>query len=166
MALTIETGAGVENADSYVAVADLDTFASERGFSDLPAVGADKEVLLRLAFDYVEAHRHQFEGHKTNEGNTYSQFPRCGLTIDQEDVDEDTVPVEVKRAQMQLAMDAVSEDLSPTGDGQVVIREKIDVIETQFDAGGSPAPQPIFAKADKWLAPLFRTGGGVNLIRV
>ena len=159
MALTIETGAGVENADSYVEVADLDSFASERGITSLPATEPEKEALLRLAFDYVESHRRRFNGVKTNEGNTFPQFPRTGLTIDGEEVDENTVPREVKLAQMQLAIDAVDQDLAPTGDGRAIIREKVDVLETQYDSGASGAPQPIFAKANAWLDPLFRNGG-------
>jgi hypothetical protein len=167
MALTVEDGTGIENADSYATVTELIAFATARGVDgNLPATEDEREVLLRLAFDYVEAHRAQFQGNKSNEGNTYPQFPRCGLFIDGDEVASDLVPVEVKKAQMQLALDAVDDDLSPTGTGQAVIREKLDVLETEYEAGQSPAPQPIFTKANQWLRPLFGNSGMPHTLRV
>jgi hypothetical protein len=159
MALTIEDGTGVADADSYATVAELDAFAAARGFSSLPATDADKEVLLRLAFDYVEAHRGQFLGTKANLGNEFAQWPREDVCLDGEDLAATEIPRELKRAQMQLAVDANDETLSPTGTGQAVIREKLDVLETEYAEGGSIAPQPIFAAANKFLAPLLKTGG-------
>lgn len=166
MALTIEDGTGVANADSYATVAELDTFASDRGITSLPATDAEKEVLLRLGFDFVEAHRAQFKGTKYVEGNQYSQFPRCNLYVDGELLETDEIPKEVKLAQMQLAVEAVSRDLFPTGDGRAVIREKLDVLEREFADGASIAPQPVFAKANQWLRPLFGHSGMPHTVRV
>jgi Putative DnaT-like ssDNA binding protein len=166
MALTVEDGTGIVDADSYVTVAELDAFAAARGVTTLPALDADKEVLLRLAFDYVEAHRGQFQGVKTYEGNSYSQFPRENLYVDGEEVGPAVVPREAKRAQMQLAIDADDATLSPNGTGRAVIREKLDVLETEYEAGQSPSPQPVFTKANQWLRPLFGNSGMPHTLRV
>lgn len=160
MALTIEDGTGVANAESYASVAELDVFAVARGVT-LSAVEADKEVLLRAAFDHVEALRADFKGTKANTGNTFSQWPREDVQIDGEDITNTTIPKELKNGQMQLAIDLQDLDggLAPTGTGQAIKREKVDVIETEYQDGGSIAPQPVFAKAFQFLNPLLKTGG-------
>lgn len=52
--LIVEDGSGVDNANTYVDVAYLDSYASDRGFS-IPTDEADKQVFLIRAFDYLHA---------------------------------------------------------------------------------------------------------------
>ena len=53
MTLVIEDGTGKSNAESYISVADADTYHSNRGNTDWAALTtAEKERLLRIATDY------------------------------------------------------------------------------------------------------------------
>jgi hypothetical protein len=51
----------------------------------------------------------------------------------------------------------------PTGTGREVIREKVDVLETEFAAGAGGSPQPYLAKVRALLAPLLSTSGTAGL---
>jgi hypothetical protein len=77
------------------------------------------------------------------------------------------VPELVKRAQCQLAIDAATYDLMPTGAGREVVREKVDVIETEYAQRGSASVTPLFHKALSFLCPLFRNSSGrLRVVRV
>lgn len=53
MALVVEDGTGVANANSYTSVANFQLYAQQRGLT-VPSVGPDCEVLLIKAMDYLE----------------------------------------------------------------------------------------------------------------
>lgn len=55
MALVVETGYGVVDADSYATVAEADAYWGARVNADwAAAVGADKEAALRMASEYLD----------------------------------------------------------------------------------------------------------------
>lgn len=168
MALIIEDGTVVANANSYVTLVEYRAFALARGVV-VPAVDADAEVQLIEAMDYLEAQRSKYQGHKTDDAQAL-QWPRTGVTIDcYIIVSSDAIPNELKQAQMRLAMEVNAGNiLMPTSDGRVVKREKVDVIEREFmtggDNGNSGLPSPSFPAVDALLAPLFAAcGGGFGL---
>jgi hypothetical protein len=51
----------------------------------------------------------------------------------------------------------------PTGDGREVIREKIDVLETEYAPGSGGAAQPVLSKVRAFLAPVLKTAGSGGL---
>lgn len=157
MALIIEDGTGVANANSYVSLVDARAWAALRGVS-LPAVDADAEVALMKAMDFIEALRLRFSGSKTLSTQSL-QWPRTGATLDGVALDDDAMPSELRSAQVQLAIDSTSVDLQPTGTGQEVLREKIDVIEVQYAERGAGTVQPQLNKAMAFLEPLFKNSG-------
>jgi len=55
MALTIETGAGVSGADSYITVTECDGFATSFYGAALSGTTADKEAALRRAFRFMDS---------------------------------------------------------------------------------------------------------------
>ncbi len=169
MALIIEDGTVVANANSYVTLEEYRAFALARGVV-VPAVDADAEVQLIEAMDYLEAQRSKYQGHKTDPAAQLLQFPRTGVVIDcNAELGANDIPVELKQAQMRLAMEVNAGNiLMPTSDGRVVKREKVDVIEREFmtggDNGNSGLPMPSFPAVDALLAPLFAAcGGGFGL---
>lgn len=128
MALIIEDGSGLENSNSYATVQELDDFATLRGFT-LPS---SKEALLINAADYISFREPEFQGSRRKSTQALA-FPRKGLTINCEAFPEDNIPSQVKKAQLQAAIEiASSEDLTPSRTEAPVLREKTDVIERQF----------------------------------
>lgn len=159
MAIVVETGLGVSGANSYVSVADARVWASSRGIT-LPVTDAEVEVLLLKAVDVVESFRARYSGKKTSVSNPL-QWPRTGAQLDGVEIASDAIPLEVIYAQVQLACDANQiGDLQPLGTGQEVVREKIDVIETQYAERGSGSVLPQLNKAMAFLEPLFTSFGG------
>ncbi len=157
MALTIETGAGVPNADSYVTVQAARDYASSRGLP-FPTPDADAEVLLRRACDYLDTLEEQYKGARTT-GTQPLAWPRLAVIVFGEEVADDSIPDQLKRAQCQLACDAKTTSLMPNGTGREVLRTKVDVIETEYAKSGSGTVTPELNQAMAILAPLLESNG-------
>lgn len=164
MALIIEDGTNVSGANSYVTVDEVRAFATLRGITSLPANDGDVEPLVIKAMDYVEKHRNLFRGRKSNSDQPL-QWPRRRVYVDQIYVDSDSIPQDLKNATCQLAIDAVSEDLDPNGDGQEIVREKVGPIETEFAKTGSSTTRPQLNRADNFLKPLLKNSGRTYVTR-
>lgn len=160
MALIVETGAIVANANSYVTLADARAYALARGV----VLDADDAVLEPYAFkamDFLESLRAEYSGSKISKSQRL-QYPRKEVTVDGFDIDENEIPQVLKDAECQLIMDGVDfGDLAPNSDGLVIVREKVDVLETEYapSATGGVA-SPIFTKALALLAPLLGASAG------
>jgi hypothetical protein len=165
MALIVEDGTGVANANSYISLVDARAWAVSRGLT-LSAVDATLESALIRAMDFVESQRSRFSGAKTSATQAL-QWPRTGASLDGVELEATVIPAELKSAQVQLAFEAQTADLQPTGTGQEVLREKIDVIETQYAERGAGSVVPQFNKAMAFLEPLFKSGGfGISVVRI
>jgi hypothetical protein len=164
MALIIEDGNIVSNANSYVTLAEARAFALARGVT-LSAVDATLEPFVIKAMDFLESLRSEYQGTKISKDQRL-QWPRTGVVCDGFDIADDEIPTVLKDAQCQLIVDGSSgSDLLPNSDGREVIREKIDVLETEYapsSSGGTPSPT--FTKALALLQPLFEaSASGVFL---
>lgn len=163
MALIIETGAIVEGANSYASVAQARAYAEARGIT-LPAGDADVEKLLVKACDYIDSQEERFKGERVSADQPLA-WPRSGVFLfaSETEFDRESIPAQLIKAQCQLAFDAVATDLQPTGTGREVVREKVDVIETEYAKTGSGSVTPELNKADAILSPLFKNQGGFAL---
>ena len=157
MAIVVEDGTGVVDANSYISVDEVKAFAALRGIA-LPAADGDIEILLIKAMDFIESYRDEFKGVKTVSDQSL-QWPRIGVQVDGYDISEAVIPKVLKDAQCQLATDANTQDLMPTGTGREVIGEKVDVIEVTYATTGNTTVSPDFVKAKALLSPLLSTGG-------
>lgn len=172
MSLTIEDGTIVEDADSYATVAELRAYATKRG-ATLPAEDgpgdAACEVLLIVAMDWLAAQSERWKGVKVAQDQPLD-WPRDGVVVGGYELPSDAIPEDLKRGQMQLAIDAQTLELQPTIDaaGQVgpVVREKVDVLEVQYAAPTAQRSVSWFAKASGFLDKYFSAGAGqVKLVR-
>lgn len=164
MPLVIEDGSLQAGANSFVTVAEVRAFATLRA-STLTATDPEVEAAAIKAIDFIEALRGQFRGRKVSADQSL-QYPRTGATLDGFAIAEDAIPKVLKDAQCQLAIDVLAgTDLQPSGDGREVIREKLDVLETEWKPGAGGNPQPALTKARALLAPLLSTGGGLAVTR-
>jgi hypothetical protein len=165
MALTIETGLGVVGATSYVTAVEARAYAVARA-STLPANDVDTEALLIKSMDYIESFRDKFKGAKTygTDGTgPYLQWPRTDVWIDGVEVATTAIPPELKALQCQLAIEYQTVDPMGTTSGQVIKREKMDVLETEYATNPrgptERTPRPYMPKVDALLKPLVRTFG-------
>jgi len=161
--LIVETGTGMAGAESYVTVAEADTYHTARGneasWSDLDT--DVKEQFLRRATDYmIEVYRQRWKGRRLNFTQALD-WPRYGVQV--EDIGYDryiaylpanSVPQAVKNACAELALRAKSGELSPDIKREVV-EKTIGPIRTVYAAG---APQYVRYRAiDNLLAPMLES---------
>ena len=161
MSIIVEDGTGLATAETYISVADADTYFSNRGVTDWASLStAVKEQSLRKSTDdMIGRYRNRWQGVRLSETQALD-WPRQGVVVDSWSVPSDEVPTEVARACAQLALKANTEVLSPDLE-QGKIKEKVDVIEVEYDQY-SPQKKR-FTAVDNMLAPFLKPGGGVNV---
>ena len=166
MALIVETGAIVANADTFATVDELRAYAAKRG-ATVPAGDEACEVLLIKAMDYLQAQEQRLKGWKVQEYQPLA-WPRVGVVVDRYELPLDEIPRDVKSAQMQLAIDAQTIDLQPIVDvlkqTGPVIEKTVDVITTKYAAPVQGLATSRFGKADGLMAKFY--AGSANEARV
>jgi hypothetical protein len=177
MTIIVEDGTGLSTAETYISVADADTYFSNRANTTWSALTtANKEASLRKAADYLlQVYRLRWKGTRVNSTQALD-WPRSYVARDDYTYSgingyttiggnyyypSDEVPTEVARACAELAVKASADELSPDL-GRRTIREKVDVIEVEYDPN---SPQStIYRAIDNMLAP-FLNGGGAYAFR-
>lgn len=157
MAIVIEDGSGLDNAEAYISVADADTYFSLRGNAAWAALTTEqKEQALRRAVDYMTAvYGQRWKGERSSTTQALD-WPRDGVL----GVESDVVPVPVQRANAELAVRASAGDLL-ADQGAQVTQETVGPISVTYAVG---ARQWIrYAMADGLLAGLLRDGGGAQI---
>lgn len=157
MTFTVEDGSIVDGANSFVSVADADSYHSTRGNASWTGTDAVKEAALVRATDYIQQ---KYNGAWKGCLVSYSQpldWPRSGIT----GVDEDAIPQRLKSAVCELALEALSATLNPSLErGGAIKREKIDVIEVEYmDSAIGSTKRPA---VDGFLSP-YLSGSGINV---
>lgn len=158
MALVVENGTGLSNAESYVSVAGADTRMSNLGNTNWTTLTTvEKEQALRRATVYMaQAYRERWAGNRHTTTQALD-WPRNSVVVDGFVVIEsNVVPADVANACADLAFKAAAGDLNADIE-RAVIREKVGPLETEYSAH---SPQTVRYRAiDMLLAP-YLTGGG------
>ena len=162
MALVVETGDGIDGANSYVTLDELRTYASSRGVT-LSTDDNTVEIDSTKAMDYLETFRSKFQGVKTDSDNPL-QFPRKSVYIDNVLVDDDHIPIELKNAQCQLVVEIHNGiDLQPSvkgGDRRVVIERRVEkAVTRKFSDKSFKSVLPDLKKFEKIIQPLLKRSG-------
>lgn len=131
MALIIEDGSIVANADSYVTTAEITAYADKRGFT-VPTLTADLEKLAILAIDYMQSKN--YIGNLVESGQALA-FPRRDI----EDLADDVIPQAIKNAQIELAIAAHTNDLLMSEPTATVQSESTGTTSTTYLGGLSSA---------------------------
>lgn len=116
MALVIEDGTGVENADSYVTITYVNDYHTARGATKWTGADSLKEQCIRRATDYIEKRfGHRFRGVKQSRAQALS-WPRfnakdnSGFLYNEEDI----IPRKLKMAVAEYALRALLQgELAP-----------------------------------------------------
>ena len=156
MAIIVENGTGVADANSYVSEADLTAFATSRGIT----LTQDEDILLLIAMDYIESLN--FKGLKV-ERNQALQWPRVDVYYDNYYADSNVIPNELKNALMQCAI-AVDQGNDPAQDlVRSVKRQKVGSLEVEYMDGSitSVKNRRILNSIRKLLA----SGGNMSVVK-
>jgi len=162
MSLIIEDGTGLSTAESYISIADADTYFSNRANADWEALynTDDKEPALRKATDYmVSNYRRRWQGVRVDEDQALD-WPRVGVVVDSWAIGSDEVPEIVARACAEFALKVSTEELQPDLT-QGVTREKVGVIEVEYDRNSQQATR--YKAIDNMLAPFLKAGGAATM---
>lgn len=166
MAIVVEDGNVIANANSYVSVDEFKAWAEPRGIT-LPADDADIEPWLIKAFDYIELLRDRYKGETTTSGQALA-WPRDCVSYEGSVIADNSIPARLKQAQIQLAVYASRGiELSPINEGSnggasFLIKQKLGPIEREYSEAAFLAAQqlPQFHPVDKLLGAFMRTGWG------
>lgn len=163
MALVVENGTGLADAESYISLADANARHTALGNTAWTGSDAVKEAALRRATQYMEqAYRSRWRGQRMTSAQALS-WPRWGVQVEGFYIDSDVVPVEVVNACADLALKSLSGELAPDLE-RGVIREKVGPLETEYDRNSPQAKR--YRSIDMGLA-LFLKGSAamVGLVR-
>lgn len=180
MALIVEDGTGLPDAESYASVAAADAYLVARGNVAWGALSQGaREAALRKATDYLgDAYGQRWLGWRltttqaldwprgmpTTINYQFGYPPVYGPPIQQ--VDLTGVPPQVVRACIELAARAsLGVELMPDATA-AVRRERVDVIEVEYAESGAPSTGAAgyYRSIDAMLAPLLT--GSVSTLRV
>lgn len=139
--LIIEDGSGKIDAESYIGVADANIYHALRGNTTWATLTEQEaEEALRRATDYMQqVYSGRWAGYKKTDTQSLV-WPRSYVpNVDgysSNYLDSSVIPPQVKNACAELAFRAARGELSPDLT-QNVLREKIDVIEVEYDSNST-----------------------------
>ena len=160
--MALDTTVGGANSDSYASVTEADTYHAAYGNTAWAAISTDalKEAALRKAAQYIDTKA--FVGIKTTSAQAL-EWPRYNVIVDGYDVLSNAIPNDIKVAQMEAALVASTESLTPNLSNGAVIEETVGKITKRYSDytkdGGKKWPL-----VDKLLRGY--TNGGGNFHRV
>lgn len=164
MALVVEDGTIVTGANSYVSDADYTTYANERG-KTVGSSAAVREQELILAMDYLESFRSEFKGNKVTRDQPL-QFPRYDVWIDTYQVDSNSIPIELKKAQMELGVLIQSGvEITPSQTNQNVQSESLGELSVSYFSGGTYKTVQM-RSVEQFLDVLLEGNGKIRSIRI
>lgn len=161
MALIVETGAGIPNANSYASESALVSYAAARGVA---LTVATAEPLLVAAMDRLAGL--PYIGTRVARDQALD-WPRSDVCVDGFEYESTELPPQLAQAQMAYAMASRSAALMPVVAADApgtLIERTVGPITRRFSPGyrGSKASVPL---ADSLLAKLLRAGSG-NSFRI
>jgi len=173
MGLIVEDGTGLSNSESYASVAEADAYHAARGNTDWDAVD-DKEAALRKATEHMlQTYTLRWSGYRAKSTQALD-WPRSqaerknvlmGSAVEGIVYYESTVvPMEVKRACMELAVRAASAALTADLDREVASESVSGAVSVTYVQGSRR--QVKYAVVDMILEPLLARGSsGLGVVR-
>lgn len=161
MAIIVEDGSGLTNADAYVSVADADAYiAKVSGSASWTAASTSaKELAIRQGTAYLDnRYRSRWRGRRMHDTQALA-WPRAyAVDDDGYGVESDIVPSKVKDATAEAALRALAGTLMAdlTNPGTVSrTRKKVGPLETETEYVGGNSPVPVYRVIDALLKSLI-----------
>ena len=160
--LVIEDGSVVVGANSFATDAEFKTYANIRNF-DVPATQPDREALLVLAMDYLFSKENSFKGCRVS-ATQELVYPRSGVCTNGFNIASDAIPSSLKKAQMELAVQANESSLLISGTTQNLASFSVDGVYSETYFNGGNWEQVRTDRADTYLDPLLNNNGSNNVM--
>jgi len=166
MAITVEDGTGLSNADSYLSVAAADTYHTNFGNATWTGTTAAKESALRKATQYLDS-SYVWNGDISSLTQALG-FPRINIEDFEGRVLDNTVPKNLKDATAELALLSLSGDLNvTTSRSNYVTKEKVGDLEIAYSSSAPSGRE--YNLVNTLLSSLYSSkigGSTVKLVRV
>jgi hypothetical protein len=168
MAFTVETGAGLANANAYVTAAEFIAFFADRGDSVATELQANIEAAIIRATDYIDKRFGPvFKGEKEDEDNGL-EWPRLNAVYKSGDViPSDVIPNLLKKATYEYAKIALYMALLPVptpnfnpldpATGETTVNQGGSVIRTREVVG--PIEDEKWFSTETWRLESQRAAG-------
>lgn len=132
MALVVEDGTGLANAEAYISVADADAYFAARGNAAWAELSTDqKEQALRLGADYMgQVYGPRWCGERATSTQALD-WPRTDAC----NIASNVVPVAVKRANAELAVRSATTGALLSDAGAQVKQETVGPISVTYADG-------------------------------
>lgn len=161
MTLTVETGAGLSDADAYASIATVDAYATARGLTAWTGVDAVKEAAIREATVYLDA-SYSWKGAIELETQALS-WPREGVT-DKEGREVTGLPQRVVDACCELAVMKLSAALVTSRTEAEIASVSAGSVSVTYAQGNRVSEAERFSWVDRLLTGLHAgRAGGVNV---
>ena len=156
MALVVESGVGLADADSFISLEGARAFAAKYGIT-LPADDEAAEVALRQGCQYVELQQKCFSGSRLTTTQALS-WPRTGATNAYGDEYADgNMPPQLGFAQVYAAAEyAAGKDVRASDDGlSVASKEVTGAVAVSYFNNGKTGKSIAITKSLDTLSPLM-----------
>lgn len=160
MALIVEDGSIVANANTYNTVADARTYADLRGI-EMPVDDAAVEAMLIQSMDFFESYANKFIGDKKTNGQPLS-WPRENVTLEGFEQPSDEIPRLVQYAQLAVAMEIAQgiDPYNPTEPKGAVTEERVEgAVTVKYANSGKLMPVSAYSKSSALIQALLKNGG-------
>ena len=159
MTLIVEDGSVINGANSYVSLVDANQYLTDRGITTELTDG-----LLLRGCDYINSFRDRYKGYKQTAVTSNMQWPRAFAVIDNYLVRSNVIPAVIPDAQIEAALEiALDRDPHETTSTRVIKREKLDVLEVEYDTqAGREVPDYDYRRVRALLSPVLKD----NMFRV
>jgi len=162
VALVTEDGTAKSNSESYVSVADADTYHSNRGNAAWAALTTTaKEIALRLATDYLtQSYRERWKGSRSTATQALD-WPRQNVYIDDNGIvlviENDEIPDGLKNACCEMALKSTSDSLIPDIERETA-SESIGSVSVAYFQGGKQ--NKTYRAVELTISPLLEISDG------
>lgn len=161
--LIVEDGTGVANANAYDTFENVSAYFESRGYvwATSPVEDDQFTAIIRGTAALDALYGSRLGGKKVNGREQSLLFPRTGLEdAECEEIADDVVPIEWKRASYELAWREYNEPGSLTPDYVQTARtvsETLGPLSVTYaqSSGGASDAQPVLPLVDKILEPLL-----------
>ncbi len=169
MALIVEDGSGMTNADAFISVAYADTYHAAMGNTTWTGAEPLKEGAIRRATAFL-SNSYEWQGYKRQGRPQALAWPRVDV-VDCEGwgVDFASIPVEIQKATAEVALRELVSPGSMNPDftqSEMVKREKIGQIEVEYlnSSTNADAQRPVLLVVRDMIGCLLKAGAGNSIV--
>ena len=137
MALIVEDGSGVANANSYVSYAEYEAWALARAITVHGNQATTEEHILRT-MDYIESQN--FIGRKANKSQSL-QWPRTEVYVDSYSINANEIPKELKDSVYEVTVTVAAGNFALSVKDRQTTQEKIGEITVTYKNNASMKAQ-------------------------